>query len=296
VHIEWSDIVTVFLLIGLEGILSGDNALVLAVLVLRLPEDQQRRALRYGILGAYVLRTIATLLAVYLTKLWWVPLVGGLYLLYLPYKHFTQHSDEEMSEAEIARTAAASGFLGLSLFWTTVVKVELTDLIFAIDSILVAVAMTKKEWVIITGGILGITMMRLLTLQVLALVKRYPKLIDGAYIVVAWVGFKLVWEFIHTIEIHAFKINIRSLELSLPAGHLIPALPKWLAIGMVIVLFVGSFFYAKAYENQEEPLTASTADAVALFGSDASPATGDDAEDGRTEVAEPKPARNPLNG
>ena len=46
---------------------------------------------------------------------------------------------------------------GLSAFWTTVVKVELTDIVFAIDSILVAVAMSNKTWVILTGGILGIT-------------------------------------------------------------------------------------------------------------------------------------------
>ena len=87
--------------------------------------------------------------------------------------------------------------LGLSAFWATVVKVELTDIVFAIDSILVAVAMSPKLWVILTGGILGIVMMRLVIGKLLALVERYPPLVDGAFVIIAWVGIKLLVEFLH---------------------------------------------------------------------------------------------------
>ena len=58
-----SDLVTIALLVALEGLLSADNAMVLAVLVLGLPKEQQQRRLRYGIIGAFVFRSIATLLA-----------------------------------------------------------------------------------------------------------------------------------------------------------------------------------------------------------------------------------------
>ena len=71
-------------------------------------------------------------------------------------------------------------------------KVELTDIVFAVDSILVAVAMSNKLWVIITGGVLGIIAMRLVIGQLLALVTRYPALVDGAFIIIAWVGIKLL--------------------------------------------------------------------------------------------------------
>jgi predicted tellurium resistance membrane protein TerC len=63
------DLLTVALLVALEGLLSADNAMVLAVLVLGLPKHQQRRALRYGIVGAFAFRAIAMLLAVYLISL-----------------------------------------------------------------------------------------------------------------------------------------------------------------------------------------------------------------------------------
>ncbi len=91
--------------------------------------------MRYGILGAFAFRTLATLLAVYLIQLGWVKLVGAAYLLYLSYSHFFSGG----GAADRARRAqgAARGS-GLTAFWATVVKVELTDIVFAIDSILVA--------------------------------------------------------------------------------------------------------------------------------------------------------------
>jgi YkoY family integral membrane protein len=248
VSFDWSDLLTILILVGLEGILSADNALVLAVMVLPLPPDQQRKALRYGLIGAFVLRTIATLLAIWLVKIKWITLVGGLYLLFLCFKHFTAHKEEAHEEG--ALPLVAKGILGLSLFWSTVIKVELTDLVFAVDSILVAVGVTHgdptKTWVIIVGGILGIIMMRLLTMQVLELVKRYPKLIDGAYIIIAWVGIKLVWEYLHHEHIVPFGI------------------PKEWAIGIVIVLFVASYLYARAHPADDAELAANASEAERL--------------------------------
>jgi YkoY family integral membrane protein len=262
VHFEWSDLLTVLILIVLEGLLSGDNALVLAVLVLPLPEHQQRKALRYGIIGAFVLRIIATLLAVWLVRLKWVGLVGGLYLLYLPWKHFTARDDHGGAIDGSVKT-----FLGLSLFWTIVVKAEMTDLVFAVDSILAAVALVadpSKTWVIIAGGLLGLLMMRLLAAQVLDLVKAYPKLVDGAYIVIAWVGIKLLWHFFEKLHFphgepltfgsffHHLWLHMQGKGLDHHHGYaLIPELPEWLGIGMVVVLFTGGFLYAKAHAARD---------------------------------------------
>lgn len=246
----WSDLVTILVLILLEGLLSGDNALVLAVLVMPLPEEQQRKALHYGILGAFALRIVATLLAVWLVELTWISLVGGLYLLYLPYKHFTAHPDEEPAEG--VTPAQAATFMGLSLFWTIVIKADLIDLVFAVDSILAAVGMTKKTWVIIVGGLLGILMMRMLTVQVLELVKRFPKLIDGAYVVVAWVGVKLLLEYVH------------GLKFTLPGGsefaghHYAPHISPALNVGVVVVLFIGCFLYAR--HHQQNPALVAACD------------------------------------
>jgi YkoY family integral membrane protein len=229
--LEPADFVTIGLLIALEGLLSADNAMVLAVLVLGLPKSQQRQALRYGILGAFVFRGLATLLAVYLIQLGWIKLAGAAYLLYLSVHHFLQHGGEEARRTP----PKARAMLGLSPFWATVAKVELTDIVFAIDSILVAVAMSNKTWVILTGGVLGIIAMRLVIGQFLAIIERYPALVDGAFIIIAWVGIKLVVEYLHG------------------AGYVHLEIPKWLSLGLIVVIFALSFLYARYLENRHPP-------------------------------------------
>ena len=106
-EIHPSDLVTIALLVALEGILSADNAMVLAVRVLSLPRHQQQKALRYGMASAFTFRSLATAAAAYLIHLGWVKLVGGLYLLYLPYQHFFSHaSGEDRAEDQAGRALA----------------------------------------------------------------------------------------------------------------------------------------------------------------------------------------------
>ncbi len=224
--IESSDLVTIALLVALEGLLSADNAMVLAVLVLGLPKHQQKKALQYGIVGAFIFRSIAVLLAVYLIRLGWVKLLGAGYLLYLVYRHFGG------GEAGGRKPPPATTWLGLSAFWSTVAKVELTDIVFAIDSILVAVAMSPKTWVILTGGILGIVMMRLVIGQLLALVERYPPLVDGAFVIIAWVGVKLLVEYLHGEGYVHFQV------------------PKWLSLGLIVLIFGASLAYSLMTEKK----------------------------------------------
>jgi YkoY family integral membrane protein len=233
VHV--SDLVTIALLIALEGLLSADNAMVLAVLVLGLPRAEQQKALRYGILGAFAFRAAATAGAAYMIQLLWVRLLGGLYLLYLPYQHFFGHGDA----SDRRQPKPAQAWLGLTAFWATVVRVELTDVVFAIDSILVAVAMSNKLWVIITGGLLGIIAMRLVIGQLLTLVRRYPALVDGAFIIIAWVGIKLMIEYFHGLGWIHFEV------------------PKWLSLGLIVVIFGVAFFYARKQgpaPDDDEPI------------------------------------------
>lgn len=231
---EFADLVTVGLLVALEGLLSADNAMVLAVIVLGLPKYEQRKALRYGIAGAFVFRVLAILFAIWLKEIQFVLLIGAAYLLWLPYEHFAGHADA----AARRRPRPAKSILGLSPFWSTVLKVEATDIVFAIDSILVAVALSDKTWVIITGGILGVVAMRLVIGQLLTLVNRYPTLVDGAFVIIAWVGIKLILEYLYK------------------AGYIGFAVPKTLSLGLIVVIFAIAFIMAK----REGPVEADALD------------------------------------
>jgi predicted tellurium resistance membrane protein TerC len=131
---------------------------------------------------------------------------------------------------------------GLPAFWATVVKVELTDIVFAVDSILLAVAMSQKLWVILAGGILGIIMMRLVIGQLLAIVERYPPLVDGAFIIIAWVAIKLFVEYLHS------------------GGYIHFEIPKWLSLGLIVIIFGGSYLYARRVDARPATATDATAE------------------------------------
>ena len=178
---ETADLLAVGFLIFLEGILSLDNALVLAMMVRHLPKDLQKRALTYGIFGAFAFRFLALALVTYLLKWTWVKFVGGGYLLFISGRHFVHAASPE--------SASARKPMG---FWRTVILIELTDIAFAVDSILAAVAVSKKFWVIFTGGVLGIIMMRFAATLFVKLLERFPNFEHTAYVLVSIIGIKLV--------------------------------------------------------------------------------------------------------
>lgn len=235
--VQAADLLTIALLVIIEGLLSADNALVLAILVLGLPKHQQRKALRYGILGAFFFRIVAILLAVHLIQFGWVKLIGAGYLLWLTYSHF--FGAHEGGDRRTIKPA--TGMLGLPAFWATVVKVELTDIVFAVDSILVAVAMSPKTWVIISGGILGIVAMRLVIGQLLRIVRRYPALVDAAFIIIGWVAIKLLIEYLNG------------------AGYIELHISKWVSMGLIVAIFAVAYFFARKVgpvEDEEEDAAA----------------------------------------
>ena len=185
-----SDLLIVAVLIVLEGLLSCDNAVVLALLVKHLPPEQRGRALRYGIIGAYVFRIIALILATWMMTQWYLKVAGGVYLLYMGVSHFLKKkpSDEEPETVKIRR------WFGLSPFWSTVVAVELTDIVFSVDSIAAAVALSDKLWVLILGGLLGILAMRFAAQGFVKLLEKFPYLEGAAFAAVAFIGLKLFLE------------------------------------------------------------------------------------------------------
>ena len=225
--IHGSDIVTVGLLVALEAMLSADNALVMAVIVLGLPRHLQKKALRQGLIGAFTFRIIATLLAVSLIRLVWVKLLGG-----LAYSHFWGHGDAGQRRA----AQKATPMFGLSAYWATVVRVEAINLMFSIDSILVAVAVSRVPWVVVTGGILGLVAMRVIAAQLLKLVERYPPLVDGAFVIIAWVGIELALEYLNS------------------AGYIALEIPKAVSLGLIIAIFIGAYIYARAKGPVEHAL------------------------------------------
>ncbi|MBD1363260.1 DUF475 domain-containing protein [Mucilaginibacter sp. ZT4R22] len=183
-------------LIVIESLLSVDNAAVLATMVIDLPPKQRSRALKYGIIGAYVLRGVCLFLAAWLVKIWWLKPLGGLYLLYLAFDYFKgKLQTKEAGEAESVDKEknwlykSTVGLIGT--FWATVALVELMDLAFSIDNVFAAVAFTDHVFLIYTGVFIGILAMRFVAQAFVKLMEKFTFLETVAFIVIGVLGIKL---------------------------------------------------------------------------------------------------------
>ena len=77
-------------LVFLEGLLAADNAVVMAVMVRHLPPEQRKKALFYGLLGAFVFRFASLFLISYLVNFWFIQAAGAFYLLYMSARNLYQ--------------------------------------------------------------------------------------------------------------------------------------------------------------------------------------------------------------
>lgn len=172
-------LIVILNIVLLEIILSIDNAAVMATMVKELPKESQKKALTYGIVGAYLFRGLALLFASMLLSITWLKLVGGVYLFYIGVK-----SLRPVSDSDHIKTSPS--------FWSTVLAIEIMDLIFSIDNILAAVSFTSNFYLILLGVFIGILGIRFATNQLIKIIVVNPIVEKIAYVVVAALGLKLV--------------------------------------------------------------------------------------------------------
>lgn len=230
VHQPLASLSIVINLILIESLLSVDNAAVLATMVLDLPKDQRKKALKYGIVGAYLFRGICLFFASILIQIWWFKPVGGIYLLILAVRHFfftrkenpTHTIDEEINQKHqgwlYRKTLGAFG-----PFWATVILVEIMDLAFSIDNVIAANAYTKNIILVWVGVFIGILAMRFVAQGFVKLIEKYPFLDTCAYLVIGVLGIKLSLSlFSHFYPCSAFSLFLEGPQacLTMQGKHL----------------------------------------------------------------------------
>jgi YkoY family integral membrane protein len=219
-------------LILIESLLSVDNAAVLATMVMDLPEHQRPKALKWGIIGAYLFRGLALLFASLLIKIWWLKVLGGLYLLYLCFDYFYTEStpdekDDLINKKENFLYKRTFGLMGQ--FWATVAMVEVMDLAFSIDNVFAAAALTDNMFLICTGVFIGILAMRFVAQSFVNLMQRYPLLETAAFVVIGILGLKLSL----ALYTHFYK-DSHEIAKILESEHT----DLWVSIGTMLVFFV----------------------------------------------------------
>lgn len=271
-------------LIVLEGILAADNALVLAIMVKHLPEKERKRALFYGLAGAFVFRFASLFAITLIFNLWQVQAIGAIYLLFIAINHlFRKYVAYRIEQKELQAKALqeANGSLEADValekpakqkkkgsgFWLTVLKVEIADIAFAVDSILAAVALAMtlpdtplptiggfdggKFLVVFFGGLIGVIIMRFAATWFVTLLQRKPGLENAAFIIVGWVGIKLL---VLTLAHHDIGI----------ISEAFPHSSGWKISFYVVLVLValGGWFLSK--EEKQEELNTSEGQKVSM--------------------------------
>ncbi|MBM7571510.1 TerC family protein [Aquibacillus albus] len=234
------------ILIILEGLLSADNALVLAVMAKHLPEEQQKRAINIGLLLAFVFRIGAIFIISFLFHVWQVQAIGAAYLIFIAVKHILKGHKEAEEEQK-----------GKS-YRMTVAQIALADIAFAIDSILAAVALVialpdtpigtiggmdgAKFIVIVIGAIAGLVVIKFAAGFFVTLLTKRPSLETAAMVLVGWVGVKLL---MHTLAHPSVHI----------ISHEFVEGPIWKSIfwsGMLLIALGGWFLSKGRSEESDE--------------------------------------------
>jgi len=160
--------VDVFKIIMIDLLLSGDNAVVIALACRNLPEAQRRKGIMYGVGGAIGLRIVLTFFAVSLLALPYLKLIGALLLLWIGIKLLLPE-DEAHGEGSIKAEAN---------LWGAVKTIIVADFVMSLDNVLgVAAVAHGNVWLLVFGLLVSIPMIAWSSQLVLKLIDRYPFII-----------------------------------------------------------------------------------------------------------------------
>ncbi|WP_185876764.1 DUF475 domain-containing protein [Blattabacterium cuenoti] len=170
----------------IESILSVDNAIMLASMITNLQENDRKKAIKYGIIGAYFFRGLCLIFVTLLIKIWWLKPLSGLYLIFTGLYHFF------LKEKKILFNNSKK-IKKKDSFWKVILIVEIMDLSFSIDNIFASVALSENFLLIFIGVFMGIFFMRLITKFFIRLMKKFPELKNSAFFIVIILGVKLIF-------------------------------------------------------------------------------------------------------
>ncbi|MCD4751509.1 MAG: DUF475 domain-containing protein [Anaerolineaceae bacterium] len=233
-------VIIILQLIFLEGVLSIDNAAILGTMVADLSNDipipwpkrlkkfgerlhpilgnQQTAALRIGLLGAYVGRGLMLFLATLITQNPWIKLIGALYLAYLAFEnlglkdHSKNQADQHFMKCDVKKCS----------FWSVVVSVELADLVFSLDNVVTAVAISDQLWVVVLGVAIGMLLIRFAAGVFSKLVKKEQILQKTAFLLILNISIEIILEefgIFYFADWMKFTISISTIALALIYAH-----------------------------------------------------------------------------
>lgn len=235
----------------IELSLSIDNVFVIAVIFtsFKIPPIYQHRVLFWGILGAIVFRALMILFGVALiTRFDWIIYVFGVFLLYTAFKMLKgENQDFDPKKSFVFRqikkiypiTSQLNGHaffikrMGLNAatpLFVALVVIELTDILFALDSIPAILAITADPFIVFTSNIFAILGLRSMYFLISRMLQKFRFINYSLVVILAYVGLKML--FSHHVEI-----------------------PEWLSLTVIAVSLIGGVLASILIKVKEETIS-----------------------------------------
>ena len=215
-------------IIWINIILSGDNAVVIALAARSLPQEQQGKAILFGSGAAVVLRVALTVVAAKLLEVSYLQIVGGLLLLWIGAQLLSEEDEEEGGEPTQSTMGAA------------IRTILIADLVMSLDNVIgVAAAAKGSMTLLILGLAISIPLVVFGSSMMIKLMTRFPIVVTFGACLIGWVGGETI----------ASDVALRGFAEANPWLHYTAA-----AAGALAVLAIGKYFQTKhnpAEDNNE---------------------------------------------
>ena len=154
-------------IVFIDLVLAGDNAIIIGMVASQFPPDQRKKIIFWGIGAAVILRIILTLLTAYLLQITGLRLIGGLALLYICYKLYTDVIKKSSTDDEKIKVDNSS-------FWKAIWTVLIADFTMSLDNVLGVAGAAKDHYgLLVFGLVLSIALMATAATLISGWIKKY---------------------------------------------------------------------------------------------------------------------------
>ena len=154
-------------IVFIDLVLAGDNAIIIGMVASQFPPDQRKKIIFWGIGAAVVLRIILTLLTAYLLQITGLRLIGGIALLYICYKLYTDVIKKSSTDNEKIKVDNSS-------FWKAIWTVLIADFTMSLDNVLGVAGAAKDHYgLLVFGLVLSIALMATAATLISGWIKKY---------------------------------------------------------------------------------------------------------------------------
>lgn len=212
-------LVALFSIMMVNIVLSGDNAVVIAMASRALPQKQQKKAILWGSAGAIGLRIVLTFVAILLLQIPYLQFAGGVLLIWIAAKLLMENHDEDNVEASTS-------------LWEAVKTIIVADLVMSLDNTLAIASVAKGDYVLLgIGMLLSIPLITFGSSIIIKLMDRFPVIVYVGSALIAWT---------------AGEMMMRDQRLGLVLEAF---MPEWLLPAVITVAILALGIWWNKYRN-----------------------------------------------